>query len=61
MDKKTRPVCMLSKRDPPQSKRSIQTEGKGMEKIFQISEQGKRKSWVSNIYIRHNKYENKRP
>ena len=32
MDKKTRPLGMLSTRDPPQTKGHIQTESEGMEK-----------------------------
>ena len=34
MDTKTRPVYMLSTRDPPQTKGHIQTEVKGWKKIF---------------------------
>ena len=32
MDSKTRPLYMLSTRDPPQNKGHIQTESKGLEK-----------------------------
>ena len=32
MDTKTRPLYMLSKRDPPQNKGHIQTESEGLEK-----------------------------
>ena len=32
MDTKTRPLYMLSTRDPPQNKRHIQTESEGPEK-----------------------------
>ena len=32
MDTKTRPLYMLSTRDPPQNKRHIQTESEGLEK-----------------------------
>ena len=34
MDTKTRPLYMLSTRDPPQTKGHIQTESEGMEKYF---------------------------
>ena len=34
MDTKTRPIYMLSTRDPPQNKGHIQTESEGLEKIF---------------------------
>ena len=34
MDTKTRPVYMLSKKDPLQTQGHIQTESEGMEKIF---------------------------
>ena len=34
MDTKTRPLYMLSTRDPPQNKGHIQTESEGLEKIF---------------------------
>ena len=34
MDTKTRPVYMLSTRDPPQNKGHIQTESEELEKIF---------------------------
>ena len=32
MDTKTRPLYMLSTRDPPRNKRHIQTESEGLEK-----------------------------
>ena len=32
MDKKTRPLYMVSTRDPPQNKGHIQTESEGLEK-----------------------------
>ena len=32
MDMKTRPLCMLPTRDPPQNKEHIQTESEGVEK-----------------------------
>ena len=34
MDTKTRPLYMLSTRDPPQNKGHIQTESEGLGKIF---------------------------
>ena len=34
MNKETRPIYMLSTRDPPQKERHIQTENKGMEKRY---------------------------
>ena len=34
MDTKTRPLYMLSTRDPPQNKRHIRTKSEGLEKIF---------------------------
>ena len=34
---------MLSTRDPPQNKRSIQTKSEGMEKKFHVNEHGKKK------------------
>ena len=34
MDTKTRPVYMLSTRDPPQTQGHIQTENEGWKKIF---------------------------
>ena len=34
MDKKSRPIYMLSTRDPLQTKGHTQTESEGMEKIF---------------------------
>ena len=37
MDTKTRPLYMLSTRDPPQMQRHIQTEMKGWKKIFHAS------------------------
>ena len=37
MDKKIWPTYMLSIRDPPQNKRSTQTENEGLEKIFQAN------------------------
>ena len=34
IDTKTRPIYMLSTRDPPQNKGHIQTESEGLEKDF---------------------------
>ena len=34
MDTKTRPLYILSIRDPPQNKRHLQTKSEGVEKIF---------------------------
>ena len=34
MDKKARPLYVLSTRDPPQNKGHTQTESEGLEKIF---------------------------
>ena len=34
MDTKTRPLHILSTRDPPQNKGHIQTESEGLKKIF---------------------------
>ena len=48
---------MLPTRDPPQNKRSTQTEVEGLEKIFQ--ENGQEKSQDSNTYIRQNRLQNK--
>ena len=37
MDTKTRPLYMLSTRDPPQNKGHIQTENEALEKIFHVN------------------------
>ena len=42
MDTKTRPIYMLSTRDPFQIQRDIQTESKGMEKVFHASRSQKK-------------------
>ena len=42
MDTKTRPVYMLSTRDPPQTKGHIQTEVKGWKKIFHANRDQKK-------------------
>ena len=42
MDTKTRPIYMLSTRDPPQNKGHIQTESEGLEKIFHANRDQKK-------------------
>ena len=42
MDTKTKPLYMLSTRDPPQNKGHIQTESEGLEKIFHANWDQKR-------------------
>ena len=42
---------MLSTRDPPQNKRSTQTESEGVEKIFQGNGHKKKKAGVAMIYL----------
>ena len=42
MDTKTRPLYMLSTRDPPQSKGHIQTESEGWKKIFHANRDPKK-------------------
>ena len=37
MDTKTRPLYMLSTRDPPQNKGHIQTKSEGLEKKFHVN------------------------
>ena len=51
MDKKTRPVYMLSTRDPPQNKGHIQTESEGLEKDISHNWRPK-ESRSSNTHIR---------
>ena len=51
MDKKTRPLYMLSKKDPPQNKGHIQTESEGLEKDIPSKERQK-ESRTSNTHIR---------
>ena len=41
MDKKTRPLYMLSTRDPPPNKGHIQTESEGLEKYIPNRDQKK--------------------
>ena len=42
MDTKTRPLHMLSTRDPPQNRGHIQTESEGLEKIFHANKDQKK-------------------
>ena len=42
MDTKTRPLYMLSTRDPPQDKGHILTESEGLENIFQANRDQKK-------------------
>ena len=42
MDTKTRPLYMLSTRDPPQNKGHIQTKSEGLEKIFHANRDQKK-------------------
>ena len=42
MDTKTRPLYMLSTRDPPQNKWHIQTESEGLEKVFHANRDQKK-------------------
>ena len=42
MDKKTKPIYMLSSRDPPQNERYTQTKSKGMEKDISCKWKGKK-------------------
>ena len=51
MDTKTRPLYMLSTRDPPQNKGHIQTESEGLEKDTSC-EWSPKESRGSNTYIR---------
>ena len=50
MDTKTRPIYMLSTRDPLQTKGQIQTESEGMEKDIPCKQKSK-ESWSSNTHI----------
>ena len=50
MDTKTRPLSMLSTRDPPQNRGHIQTESEGLEKDFPCK-QGQKESRSSHTYI----------
>ena len=51
MDTKTRPLYMLSTRDPPQNKGHIQTESKGLEKDISCKWRPK-ESRSSNTHIK---------
>ena len=51
---KTRPLHMLSTRDPPQNRGHIQTESEGLEKDFPCK-YGPKESRSSNTYIRLNR------
>ena len=42
MDTKTRPLYMLPTRDPPQNKGHIQTESKGLKKIYHTNRDQKK-------------------
>ena len=42
MDTKTRPLYMLSTRDPPQNKGHIQTKSEGLEKLFHTNRDQKK-------------------
>ena len=52
--KKTRPINMLSTRDPLQTYGYIQTESEGMEKDIPCKWKSK-ESWSSNTHIRQNR------
>ena len=52
--KKTRPIYMLSTRNPLQTSRHIQTESERMEKYISCKWEAK-ESWSSNPYIIRNK------
>ena len=54
MDKKTRPVYMLSTTDPLQSWEHIQTKSEGMEKDIPCKWQSK-ESKTNNSHIRQNR------
>ena len=51
MDTKTRPLYMLSTRDPPQNKGHMQTESEGLEKDFACKQRPK-ESKSSNDHIK---------
>ena len=62
MDAKTRPLHMLSTRDPPQNRGYIQTESEGLEKDFpckqgpkQTNKQKKSSTWqhLKTVKINH--------
>ena len=49
MDKKTRPIYLMSIRNPLQKKRHTQTEGEGMEKGFPGEQKWKKKAGVVTL------------
>ena len=51
MDTKTKPIFMLSTRDPLQTQGHIQTESEGMEKDIPCKWKSE-ESWTSNSHIR---------
>ena len=55
MDTETRPVYMLSTRDPLQIQRHIQTESEGMEEGIPCKWKSK-ESWSSNTHIRQTSF-----
>ena len=55
MDTQTRPIPMLSTRDPLQTWEHIQTESEGMEKDIPYKWKSK-ESWSSNSHIRQNRH-----
>ena len=58
MDTKTRPLYMLSTRDPPQNKGHTQTGSEGLEKDISHKQRPK-ESRSSNTQIRQNRLQNK--
>ena len=48
----TRPLYMLSTRDPPQNRGHIQTESEGVEKYIPCKQRPKEESRSSNTHIR---------
>ena len=54
MDTKTRPLYMLSTRDPPQNKGHIQSKSEGLEKNISHKQRSK-ENWSSNTHIRQNR------
>ena len=59
MDTETRPVYMLSKRDPLQTYGHIQTESDRIEKDIPCKWKSK-ETWSSNSHIRQNRLKKKR-
>ena len=58
MDTKTRPIYMLSTRDPLQIQGHIRTESEEMEKRIPCKWKSK-ESWNSNTHIKQNRLQNK--